>query len=311
MKHLKRYNLFDGIFEANTGDVIDLYLGKIGTDRQYIIDIFQGVVDLGYEPKFKLVFIDKDGVSRKEKSSAEETPIVLVSFKTDKAKYVGGSQRFSNLDYLESLYHGLSMFMSMFSDKCKVQYDIDNYVELELRLEFPTEYDETKIAVSKDEIRDALQSCLSLVPAEYTSDINVNRKNIILKSKPENSVGQRLLDQLKASKTAKVASNDEEIEKIGNEVVDKLAKVLSDNLKKDIRFVKADGVPFYDAVSQLLKGTGLYLFIDDKQSQKIAKVRVTNHGASKRYLAKIKRGFLKIDECEIELETLEIDIEML
>ena len=296
MKYLKKYQ----IFEAKKS-LVDGYLSKMDTTRQDVIDVFQGIVDLGYQPKFKMRFLDKDGRSREEKSTGQETPILLIKFESSKEKYVGGSIRFENLDYIENLYHSLAMFMSMFKDKCNIEYDIDNMVELELRCQFDTEYDESKVAVSKDEISDALESCLSLVPAEYTSDINVDRKTVTLEVKPEISVGQRLLDQLKASKTAKNVSNYDETEKMGLDIIKELGKVLSEKLKKDIRYVR--GASFYE-------GTGLFLFNGDKQEQMIAKVRITNWTNTKTYKADIKRGFLRIDKCEIELETLEIEIQL-
>ena len=296
MKYLKKYQ----IFEAKKS-LVDGYLSKMDTTRQDVIDVFQGIVDLGYQPKFKMTFLDKDGRARGEKSTGQETPILLIKFESSKEKYVGGSIRFENLDYIENLYHSLSMFMSMFKDKCNLTYDIDNMVELELRCQFDTEYDETKVSLSKDEISDALESCLSLVPAEYTSNINVDRKTITLEVKPESSVGQRLLDQLKASKTDKNVSNYDETEKMGLDIIKELGKVLSEKLKKDIRYVR--GASFYD-------GTGLFLFNDDKQEQMIAKVRITNWTNTKTYKADIKRGFLRIDKCEIELETLEIEIQL-
>lgn len=296
MKYLKKYQ----IFEAKKS-LVDGYLSKMDTTRQDVIDVFQGIIDLGYQPKFKMTFLDKDGRGREEKSTGQETPLLLISFKADKTEYVGGSKRFNNLDYIENLYHSLAMFMSMFKDKCNITYELDNYVELELRCQFDTEYDETKVAVSRDEISDALESCLSLVPEEYTSDINVNRKTITLDVKPETSVGQRLLDQLKASKTDKNVSNYDETEKMGLDIIKELGKVLSDKLKKDIRYVR--GVSFYE-------GTGLFLFNGDKQEQMIAKVRINNWANTKTYKADIKRGFLRIDKCEIELETLEIEIQL-
>lgn len=296
MKYLKKYQ----IFEAKKS-LVDGYLSKMDTTRQDVIDVFQGIVDLGYQPKFKMRFLDKDGRSREEKSTGQETPILLIKFESSKEKYVGGSIRFENLDYIENLYHSLAMFMSMFKDKCNIEYDIDNMVELELRCQFDTEYDETKVSLSKDEISDALESCLSLVPAEYTSNINVDRKTITLEVKPESSVGQRLLDQLKASKTDKNVSNYDETEKMGLDIIKELGKVLSEKLKKDIRYVR--GASFYD-------GTGLFLFNGDKQEQMIAKVRITNWTNTKTYKADIKRGFLRIDKCEIELETLEIEIQL-
>lgn len=296
MKYLSKYK----IFEASKS-LVDGYLTKMGTTRQEVIDVFQGIIDLGYEPKFKMTFLDKDGIGRAEKSSGQETPILLISFKTDSTRYIGGSQRFKNIDYLENLYHSLAMFMSMFKDECNIEYDINNYVELELRCQFDTEYDETKVALSKDEISDALESCLSLVPAEYTSDISVERKTVTLKVNPENSVGQRLLDQLKASKTDKNVSNYDETEKMGLDIIKELEKVLSEKFKKDIRYVR--GISFYN-------GTGLFLFNGDKQDQMIAKVRINNWANTKTYKADIKRGFLKIDKCLIELESLEIEIQL-
>ena len=299
MKHLRTYK----IFEAKKS-VVDSYLDKIGATRQDVTDVFQGIVDLGYEPKFKMTFLDKDGKSREEKTSGQETPLLLISFKSEvnRSRYIGGSVRFDNLDYIENLYHCLSMFMSMYKDKCNITYELDNYVELQIRLKFDTEYDESKVSITKDEISDAVNSCLSIIPEGYTSNVEVERRSITLKVTPDNTIGQRLLDQLKASKTAKVVSNYDETEKMGLDVVKELEKVLSEKLKKDIRYVR--GISFYE-------GTGLFLFNGDKQEQMIAKLRITNWANTKTYKADIKRGFLKIDKCQIELETLEIEIDLL
>jgi hypothetical protein len=297
MKHLRAYKLFEGVKKS----VVDSYLDKIGATRQDVIDVFQGIIDLGYEPKFKMTFLDKDGKSREEKSSGQETPLLLITFKNGKPGYVGGSIRFNNLDYIENLYHSLSMFMSMYKDKCNIEYDLDNTVELQLRLTFETEYDESKVSITKDEMSDALNSCLSSIPEGYTSNVEVERRSVKLKVTPDNTIGQKLLDELKASKTAKVVSNYDETEKMGLDVIKELEKVLSEKLKKDIRYVR--GISFYE-------GTGLFLFNGDKQEQMIAKLRMTNWAFTKTYKADIKRGFLKIDKCEIELETLEIEIDL-
>jgi hypothetical protein len=298
MKHLRTYK----IFEAKKS-VVDSYLDKIGATRQDVIDVFQGIIDLGYEPKFKMTFLDKDGKSREEKSSGQETPLLLISFKSEvnRSRYIGGSVRFDNLDYIENLYHCLSMFMSMYKDKCNIKYELDNYVELQIRLKFETEYDESKVSITKDEMSDALNSCLSSIPEGYTSNVEVERRSVKLKVTPDTTIGQRLLDQLKASKTDKVVSNYDETEKMGLDVIKELEKVLSEKLKKDIRYVR--GISFYE-------GTGLFLFNGDKQEQMIAKLRMTNWAFTKTYKADIKRGFLKIDKCEIELETLEIEIDL-
>jgi hypothetical protein len=298
MKHLRAYKLFEA-----KKSVVDSYLDKIGATRQDVIDVFQGIIDLGYEPKFKMTFLDKDGKSREEKSSGQETPLLFISFKSEvnRSRYIGGSVRFDNLDYIENLYHSLSMFMSMYKDKCNIKYELDNYVELQLRLTFETEYDESKVSITKDEMSDALNSCLSSIPEGYTSNVDVERRSIKLKVTPDTTIGQRLLDELKASKTAKVVSNYDETEKMGLDVIKELEKVLSEKLKKDIRYVR--GISFYE-------GTGLFLFNGDKQEQMIAKLRMTNWAFTKTYKADIKRGFLKIDKCEIELETLEIEIDL-
>jgi len=299
MKHLKAYKIFEGVKKS----VVDSYLDKIGATRQDVIDVFQGIIDLGYEPKFKMTFLDKDGKAREEKSSGQETPLLFISFKSEvnRSRYIGGSVRFNNLDYIENLYHSLSMFMSMYKDKCNIEYDLDNYVELQIRLQFDTEYDESKVSITKDEMSDAVNSCLSVIPEGYTSEVDVDRRRIKLKSEPDRTIGQKLLDELKASKTAKVVSNYDETEKMGLDVIKELEKVLSEKLKKDIRYVR--GISFYE-------GTGLFLFNGDKQEQMIAKLRMTNWAWTKTYKADIKRGFLKIDKCEIELETLEIEIDL-
>lgn len=297
MRYLRPYK----IFEAKKS-VVDNYLSEIGTTRQDVIDVFQGIIDLGYDPKFKMSFLDKDGRSREEKSSGQETPLLLISFKNDKPGYVGGSVRFNNLDYIENLYHSLAMFMSMYKDKCNIEYDLDNMIELELRLQFDTEYDENKVAVTKDEISNALESCLTLITLRYTSNVEVGHRTITLEAKPDNTIGQKLLDQLKASKTDKVASNLKETRKIGLDITKELAKILSERLKKDIRYVKLEG-GYFDAKS------GLYLFNGDKQEQMIAIVRIST-GNTKTYDIDIKRGFLKTDKCQIELEILELTIEI-
>ena len=121
MKHLRAYKLFEA-----KKSVVDSYLDKIGATRQDVTDVFQGIIDLGYEPKFKMTFLDKDGKSREEKTSGQETPLLLITFKNGKPGYVGGSIRFNNLDYIENLYHSLAMFMSMYKDKCNIEYDLDN-----------------------------------------------------------------------------------------------------------------------------------------------------------------------------------------
>jgi len=299
MKHLKAYKIFEGVKKS----VVDSYLDKIGATRQDVIDVFQGIIDLGYEPKFKMTFLDKDGKSREEKSSGQETPLLFISFKSEvnRSRYIGGSVRFNNLDYIENLYYCLSMFMSMYKDKCNIEYDLDNYVELQLRLQFDTEYDESKVSITKDEMSDALNSCLSVIPEGYTSNVDVERRSIKLKVTPDSTIGQKLLDELKASKTAKVVSNYDETENIGLDVIKELEKVLSEKLKKDIRYVR--GISFYE-------GTGLFLFNGDKQEQMIAKLIMSNWAFTKTYKADIKRGFLKIDKCEIELESLEIEINL-
>jgi len=299
MKHLRPYKIFEGVKKS----VVDSYLDKIGATRQDVIDVFQGIIDLGYEPKFKMTFLDKDGKAREEKSSGQETPLLFISFKSEvnRSRYIGGSVRFNNLDYIENLYYCLSMFMSMYKDKCDIKYELDNYVELQLRLKFETEYDESKVSITKDEMSDALNSCLSVIPEGYTSNVDVERRSIKLKVTPDTTIGQRLLDQLKASKTAKVVSNYDETEKIGLDVIKELEKVLSEKLKKDIRYVR--GISFYE-------GTGLFLFNGDKQEQMIAKLIMSNWAFTKTYRADIKRGFLKIDKCEIELESLEIEINL-
>jgi hypothetical protein len=296
MKHLKAYKIFEGVKKS----VVDSYLDKIGATRQDVIDVFQGIIDLGFNPKFKMSFLDKDGKAREEKTSGQETPLLTIKFESSKEKYIGGSVRFNNLDYIENLYHSLSMFMSMYKDKCNIEYDLDNMIELKLRLQFDTEYDDSKVAITKDEIADALESCLSVIPEGYTSEVMFEHRSIKLESKPDRTIGQKLLDQLKASKTDKVVSNYEESEKIGLDVIKELAKVLSERFKKDIRYVR--GLSWYD-------GTGLFLFNGDKQEQMIAKVMMLV-GHTKTYRADIKRGFLRTDKCEIELETLELEIKL-
>ena len=109
MKHLRAYGKFTNVhyklFEDKKS-VVDSYLDKIGATRQDVIDVFQGIIDLGYEPKFKMTFLDKDGKSREEKSSGQETPLLFISFKSEvnRSRYIGGSVRFNNLDYISAWF---------------------------------------------------------------------------------------------------------------------------------------------------------------------------------------------------------------
>jgi hypothetical protein len=293
MRYLKAYKIFE-----SKESLIDFYLGKMDTNRQYVIDIFQNIVDIGYEPKFKLLFLNKDGRGRENKSTGQETPLLLISFKSNKEKFVGGSQRFNNLEYLGSLYHGLSMFMSMFSDLCNIEYDLDNYVELELRCKFETEYDDSKVSVSLNDISDALYSCLSIIPEDYTSEVTNDYRGIKLNAKPNNNVAQKLLDELNASKTENYVSNLDEVEKIGKDISEKLIEELSKKFNKKI-IIKKDS-----------RGNS-YITEDNLNNQVIATIKVgTNYHENKIYKANIKRGFLKTDKCEIEIESLELTIEM-
>jgi hypothetical protein len=299
MRYLNSYK----IFEAKKS-LVDDYLSKMGTTRQDVIDVFQNIVDLGYQPEFRLFFLNKDGRGRDSKKltakTAQETPLLLISFKSNKEKYVGRSQRFSNLEYLESLYHCLSMFMSMFKDKCNIEYDLDNYVELELRCKFETEYDDTKLSISRDEISDVLHTCLSLVPQDYTSRIEIDdfTRQLKLNAKPNTNVGQKLLDELNVSKTEKYISNLDEVEKIGKDISEKLIEELSKKFNKKI-IIKKDS-----------RGKS-YITEDNLNNQVIATIKVgTNYHENKIYKANIKRGFLKTDKCEIELESLELTIEI-
>ena len=93
MKYLKR------LFEST--DYVNEYLSKMGATKEDIIDIFQGIIDLGYKPIFDLRFIDINGKWKDVKTTSEETPVLKISFKTNNVDYVGGSIKFDNLDYLE------------------------------------------------------------------------------------------------------------------------------------------------------------------------------------------------------------------
>ena len=298
MRYLNSYKMFEA-----KKSLVDDYLSKMETTRQDVIDVFQNIVDLGYQPKFRLLFLNKDGRGRDSEKlttkTAQETPLLLISFKSNKEKYVGGSQRFSNLEYLESLYHCLSMFMSMFKDKCNIEYDLDNYVELELRCKFETEYDDTKLSISRDEISDVLHTCLSLVPQDYTSRIEIDdfTRQLKLNAKPNSNVGQKLLDELNASKTEKYISNLDEVEKIGKDISEKLIEELSKKFNKKI-IIKKDS-----------RGNS-YITEDNLNNQVIATIEIgTNYHENKIYKdIPIKRGFLKTDKCEIELESLELTI---
>ena len=98
MMYLNSYKMFEA-----KKSLVDDYLSKMETTRQDVIDVFQNIVDLGYQPKFRLLFLNKDGRGRDSEKlttkTAQETPLLLISFKSNKEKYVGGSQRLISLDF--------------------------------------------------------------------------------------------------------------------------------------------------------------------------------------------------------------------
>lgn len=299
MRYLKSYKIFE-----SKKSLTDNYLSKMGTTRQDVTDIFQGVVDLGYEPKFKVSFLDKNGNSRDEKLTAHETPLLTIKFSSSKEKYIGGSVRFDNLDYLENLYHSLSMFMSMFKDKCNIDYEIDNMVELCIRCQFDTEYDESKVALTKDDLYDALQECKLLVTDDYEVEIDKDYRSFLLYINPTDSLARKLYSELKSSKDDKFKSNEEEVEKFNKDIISEMAKKISKLLNKDIRYVDVRGSSYFDD-----KGSGLYLFNNGKESQLVVRINddVEN---TKNYKEKIKRGLFKTDNVMIELYKSEITFKL-
>lgn len=227
MRYLKPYK----IFEAKKS-VVDSYLDKIGATRQDVIDVFQGIIDLGFNPKFKMSYIDDNGRVKAEKTTSKETPLLTVKFSAPNEKYIGGSVRFNNLDYIENLYHSLSMFMSMYKDKCNIEYDLDNMIELELRLQFDTEYDDTKISVTKNELLDALQSALQIIPNDYENDVISDYRSINLDINPTTDVVKKLAKELESTKGMKNIDNSTEVSEIAKDVINEMAKIMSVNLKK-------------------------------------------------------------------------------
>jgi len=294
MKYLKQFQIFE-----SKSDLIDTYLSKLGTTKQDVIDIFQGIIDLGYEPKFTLQYIDKDGRKRDEKSTSQETPIVIIDFVSNHEKYIGGSIKFNNLDYIENLYHNLSMFMSMFKDKCHITYELDNMIELKLKLQFETEYDQSKLNISITDLQSALESSMSLVPNEYLSEIV---DELLLVIKPQSSlVGKRLFNEIIKTKEDRI-SNKDELYEISKNINQSIAKKLSDKFKKDIRYEVVKG-SYFDK-----KGTGLYLF-EGNEKEMICRIQ-NLFNEHKKYDGNIKTGFLKTKEVSVDLEYLEIKLSM-
>ena len=292
MKYLKQFQIFE-----SKSDPIDTYLSKLGTTKQYITDIFQGIIDLGYEPKFTLKYIDRDDRERNEKSTSQETPIVIIDFVSNHEKYIGGSIKFNNLDYIENLYHNLSMFMSMFKDKCHITYELDNMIELKLKLQFETEYDQSKLNISIIDLQSALESSISLIPNDYSSEIE---DELLLIIKPQSSVvGKRLFNQIVKTKEDRI-SNRDELYEISKNINKSIAKKLSDKFKKDIRYDVVKGSYFGK------KGTGLYL-VEGDEKEMICGIQ-NGFNEHKQYSGNIKTGFLKTKEIKVDLEYLEIKL---
>jgi hypothetical protein len=281
------------IFEAKKS-LVDDYLSKIDATRQDVIDVFQGIIDLGFNPKFKLSYIDKNGRAKEEKTSGQETPLLTIKFESSREKYIGGSVRFDNLDYLENLYHSLAMFMSMYKDKCNIEYDLDNMIELKLRLQFDTEYDENKLSISRDDVYDALESALQIIPQDYSNSLRSDYRTISLDIEPTDDVTEELAKELESSKDKKEVDNSTEVNKIAKDVVNEVAKIMSVNLKKDIKYESK-----YRAKSGLYCG-----------EQLLCNVSIDESDDSKKYSYHVKRGFLRTDKCYIKIAPIRIEIQL-
>lgn len=298
MKHLKKYKIYE-----SKKSLIDNYLSKMDTDRQYIIDIFQDIVDLGHEPNFEVYFLDNDGRKRKEKLTAHETPILAIKFSSDRERYVGGSIKFNNLNYLEALYHSLHRFISIFKSKCKIHYELDNMIELCIICQFDTEYDETKVSLSNNDIHDALSSCKSLIKSNYSIKISDDSPYINLYLEPGMSIYNSLIEKLKAERNITFTSNEDDIKELKKNILNRLSEIFSDKLKKDIRYVSIDGNWFSD------KGSGFYLFENGEKGEMLLRVRISIDEFIRKNVT-IKSTFMRTKNVTISLNSIEINLKL-
>lgn len=298
MKYLKTYRMFE--FVETPSNTPLLY-------KEDIIDIFQGIIDLGYKPSFDLRFIDINGKWKDVKTASEETPVLKISFKTNNVAYVGGSIKFDNLDYLENLYHNLSMFMSMYGSKCTITYELDNKVELVVKCKFPTEYDETKV---KTLTENQLMSMLNWYTKDFIKNnsdlgsqydithngyfkISIDPKEIVL-----NNMMEEAKKNVKKDKRFDSIDNWHDLLEIRDRYLEHIATKLSNKLKSNIIYISGDRAADYYGREG---GTGFY---EDDKKVKILGVDFDWDDIN-RYI-NVKSGLLSSRRVRLILESYEI-----
>lgn len=53
----------------------------------------------------------------------------------------------------------MSMYKEEYKDICDITYSLDNMIELKISISFDTEYDESKVSVSNNELYKLLKDC--------------------------------------------------------------------------------------------------------------------------------------------------------
>ena len=287
MKYLSKYKLFEA-----KKSLVDGYLDKMGATRSDIQEIFLDMTDQGYNLKFKVSYKDASGRVRNNKTTSKETPILKISLSSDRTHYVGGSMKFDNLTYIESLYHTLSRFMTTYEGKVKkMSYELDSKAELSILCFFEDELDDSKLEITKEQLNGVMDNVLFRhLPTYYQTQRNDGYGDThyhikIIDSARKDKAKEMI--ELAKSDDDYLCNNEENtrlIENIRNEFTD----VLSKSFSKDIRYINRGSE------------SGIFVFENSVEKYKLADLSIYDMDST-RYNAKVKTGFLSRKNVEVEV----------
>ena len=286
MKYLKGYK----IFEANSD--VDTYLLKLGATREDIREIFFDVTDQGYNLGYALVYRDRSKRVRKKKTTSKETPILRISLSTDKTSYVGGSTKFKNISYIESIYHSLSRFINTYEDNVKIDYEIDAKAEITINCTFEEESDNTKLSINKMDLISCMDESLDAhLPDYYVIDKRNDYQDIYyyidMNEETQRSKASEVINKLE--KDEDYANNHEESKELCDVITNEFTAIISKRFSKDIRFHHERGM-----------SPAIYLFENGKILYKIADLSVHDY-ESRMFRTRVKKGFLSKKSVEVEI----------
>lgn len=288
MKYLSKYKLFEA-----KKSLVDGYLDKMGATRNDIQEIFLDMTDQGYNLKFKVSYKDASGRVRNNKTTSKETPILKISLSSNRTHYVGGSTKFDNLTYIESLYHTLSRFMTTYEGKVKkMSYELDSKAELSILCFFEDELDDSKLEITKEQLNMVMDHVLSVhLPTYYQTQKNDGygdtQYHIKMIDSARKDKAKEMIDELTKSDDDYLTNHEENtklIENIRNEFTD----ILTKSFGKDIRYINRGSE------------SGIFVFENSVVKYKLADLSIYDMDST-RYNARVKTGFLSRKNVEVEV----------